>query len=141
MEAGVGRVQVKEVVEGTAGKGWIGRTVRRVEGRRDALDASEREERVRDCRMRSQRAQPTTRPNHPFLCMYMYPVLREVSGFRMLRFQRFPALPLPPSPSLQFEIEKLASSCRRNRTEMRSVLSFLCRSLQPRYSIKCNLIC
>lgn len=44
MEARADRVQVKEVVEGTAGKGWIGRTVRRVEGGRDALDASEREE-------------------------------------------------------------------------------------------------
>lgn len=98
MEAGVGRVQVKEVVEGIAGKGWIGRTVRRVEGRRDALDASEREERVRDCRMRSQRAQPTTRPNHPFLYIYMYPVLRErYQDFACCAFKGFPRfLSLPP---------------------------------------------
>lgn len=44
MKAGVGRVQVKEVVEVTAGKGWIGSTARRAEGGRDVLDASEREE-------------------------------------------------------------------------------------------------
>ncbi|KAG7191022.1 hypothetical protein KM043_007068 [Ampulex compressa] len=80
------RVQVKEVVEGTEEGG-------RAEGREDRGEmhlTHQDAERVRDCRMRSQRAQPIARTNH----LSPYPALRLASRFRMYHHQKVPPLTL-----------------------------------------------
>lgn len=72
--------------------------------------------RVRDCRMRSQRAQPTIRPNHPFL----YISCTQDS----LRISRV-ALSKDSTPSLGASswlllfLLLLLAATRRKRTEMR----------------------